>query len=336
MQSCEAWYTAIVTRMYQLVHAFEPDNFDAERYADVSPATYFYELHAAYFVFFTKRADAFFAARNLLADDESRSLFDQLILYKALGHQHVRLPFNTPESRGYRNVTAQWEIGNAADGLTRFAVPAEGGSIRMECWHGNVAANVIWRQYWFERDGHLIMPTTGDHAIDAGACFGDTTLCFASSVGDSGHVYAFDPIPKHCAIARRNVSANPMLAERIRLFPFGLSDSNGTGDGRVRVDRIDPGARLEGDLPTRTIDDLDLPRVDFIKMDIEGSELAALKGGEQSLRRWKPKLAISLYHRPEDFFAIPLWLDSLGLGYRFFLDHYSIHQEESVLYAKAS
>ena len=77
------------------------------------------------------------------------------------------------------------------------------------------------------------------------------------------------------------------------------------------------------------------PRVDFIKMDIEGSELAALRGAEETIRRWRPKLAISLYHRYEDFITIPAWIDALGLGYRFFLDHYSIHAEETVLYATA-
>ena len=64
-----------------------------------------------------------------------------------------------------------------------------------------------------------------------------------------------------------------------------------------------------------------------------GSELAALQGGENVLRRDRPRLAISLYHRSEDFFAIPLWIDGLGCGYRFYLQHYSIHGEETVLYA---
>ncbi len=54
-------------------------------------------------------------------------------------------------------------------------------------------------------------------------------------------------------------------------------------------------------------------------MDIEGSELGALQGGEASIRQWRPKLAISLYHRVEDFFAIPLWLKSLDCGYHFYL-----------------
>jgi hypothetical protein len=77
----------------------------------------------------------------------------------------------------------------------------------------------------------------------------------------------------------------------------------------------------------------DVSRIDFVKMDIEGSELAALQGGERAIRKWRPKLAISLYHRPEDFYTIPQWVDSLRLGYRFYLDHYSIHHEETVLYA---
>ena len=104
------------------------------------------------------------------------------------------------------------------------------------------------------------------------------------------------------------------------------------------VGAIDPCARIVTEaMPTTTIDEAatrsNALRVDFIKMDIEGSELSALRGAESTIRRWQPKLAISLYHRPEDFFSIPSWIDSLGIGYRLFLDHYSIHHEETVLYA---
>jgi hypothetical protein len=106
------------------------------------------------------------------------------------------------------------------------------------------------------------------------------------------------------------------------------------------IQAVNPGARLEEGLPTRTLDGLvtanEIERIDLIKLDVEGSELSALQGGHNSIRRWRPKLAISLYHRPEDFFSIPLWLDSLDCGYRFFIDHYSIHHEETVLYAIAA
>ena len=59
----------------------------------------------------------------------------------------------------------------------------------------------------------------------------------------------------------------------------------------------------------RTIDEvvttLGLPRVDFIKMDIEGYEIPALKGACETLRRFAPKLAISAYHNPRDVVEIP-------------------------------
>jgi hypothetical protein len=90
---------------------------------------------------------------------------------------------------------------------------------------------------------------------------------------------------------------------------------------------------------TLSIDDLvereKLDHLDFIKMDIEGSELAALMGAEQSIRRFRPKLAICVYHRLRDFWEIPQWIDGLGLGYRFHLRHFTIHLEETVLFAEA-
>jgi hypothetical protein len=51
------------------------------------------------------------------------------------------------------------------------------------------------------------------------------------------------------------------------------------------------------------------------------------------LKRFKPKLAIALYHKPEDFWTIPDFLQSLDLGYRFYLGHYTIFEYETVLYA---
>ncbi|HEY8097641.1 MAG TPA: FkbM family methyltransferase, partial [Methylobacter sp.] len=78
-----------------------------------------------------------------------------------------------------------------------------------------------------------------------------------------------------------------------------------------------------------------IPRVDFIKMDIEGAELAALKGASESIQKFKPRLAISLYHRLSDFIDIPSEIRRLHPEYRFYLGHHSVHQEETILYASA-
>lgn len=74
-------------------------------------------------------------------------------------------------------------------------------------------------------------------------------------------------------------------------------------------------------------------RVTYIKMDIEGAELNALKGGANIIEKYKPKLAISLYHKAEDIYEIPLYLKSLVPEYKFYIRHYTDLWEETVLYA---
>jgi len=342
----EPWLDWLFQRMFHLMHTIEKDNFDGDRYRNQSPSTFFVDQHAAYLSFLVRNASAFYRGRALLQDDASQSLFDQLVLFRILGHLHVRLPYNTPQNRARMDVAETWRVEDTTDGgilgrLAIFLAPGQQQEIRVKCWKENVAATFLARQYYFARDGVQISPRAGDHVVDAGGCFGDTALAFADSIGKRGHVYTFDPLPKHCEIMTEAVAMNPHLADRISIFPVGLGSAVTAATSRpIDQDRIDPGAAIvEGSVPITSLDALTaqggIPRVDFIKMDIEGSELAALKGAAATLRRWRPRLAISLYHRPEDLFVIPTWLNELGLGYRLYLDHYSIHHEETVLYAIA-
>lgn len=73
--------------------------------------------------------------------------------------------------------------------------------------------------------------------------------------------------------------------------------------------------------------------VTFIKMDIEGAELEALKGAGLTIQRCKPKLAICVYHKPEDIWEIPNLILDYYPDYKLYLRHYSLHFGETVLYA---
>jgi FkbM family methyltransferase len=142
----------------------------------------------------------------------------------------------------------------------------------------------------------------------------------------------------------RNLDLNPALKKRIEVVENALWNISGKS---VPYSEAGPGTSLtrNGREPgqqhalTVSADDFvtqhRLPKIDFIKMDIEGAELLALQGTRQTLSRFKPKLAICVYHRLEDFFDIPDYLNSLNLGYHFFLRHFTIHAEETVLFARA-
>ncbi len=342
--AAETWRDSMLARFYQCIHVHENDNFDAERFAGQNPAVFQIDLPVMYLKFFFLQFVNLFEARTRLADDASRELLDRLILYRLLSHHHVRVLEDSAAHWRLREQARSMQVG-AADGtgifgqLGMFEVPFDGERIRLTAWPINVAASFLIQQYYFDRGGVSIKPRRGDYLMDVGSCFGDTALAFAASTGSTGHVYAFEMVPTHCRIMQRNLHMNPSLARRITLLPCGLSAVN-RNVGMTPVDDagINPGAHLDFDkYPVRTIDALVdegvIERIDFIKMDIEGSELDALCGAEASLKRWRPRLAISIYHRLEDYFSILRYLAMLDLGYRFFVDHYTIHGEETVLYA---
>lgn len=70
----------------------------------------------------------------------------------------------------------------------------------------------------------------------------------------------------------------------------------------------------------------------FIKMDVEGAEVQALLGAKDTIRKFKPRLAISIYHRPNDILEIPLRINKIRNDYLFYLRHYCSNMSETVLY----
>ncbi len=74
-------------------------------------------------------------------------------------------------------------------------------------------------------------------------------------------------------------------------------------------------------------------RVSFIKMDIEGAEIEALKGARNTILKDKPDLAICVYHRNEDILEIPRNILELDPTYELYLRHYDLTEFETVLYA---
>ncbi len=285
---------------------------------------------------------------GLLADQPSRKLLLDLMAFRVLGQRKVKLPRNTPKywqdiasMSGLRTDAAPIPIKFMNARLGVFNLRPLGYELSCHATPTGLAYTVVQKQYEYHRGEAHCKAEAGDVVIDAGACWGETTMHFAH---EAKTVVAFEFIPSNLEVTRRNIGLNPHLASRVHVVEQPLWDVSGRklyyldhGPASRVGDEAEGRGDWDGSADTATIDEvaarLDLPRIDFIKMDIEGAELPALRGAETSIRKWRPKLAISLYHRPDDFDAIPRYLAGLGLDYRFYLDHHTIFQNETVLFA---
>ncbi len=343
----------VLSRFFADMHHYEgADNYDAARYSSDGvdrSRTFDTRRHVFSMNLLLTKQDRFFQAWSLLGDEDSKRLFIDLLRFQLAGHLHVRLPTNAPEFWGQAARLGHVEVTPSVLGIKGpFGPPQhcefdfEGEHLKVDGCAGALLWPFAYRQYFYEKDGVRIRPERGDHVIDAGACMGETCIAFAQAAGAQGCVYAFDLLDSHLEACRLNFAQNENLS-RFKLFACGLSDTVfEPAQKPVTAGAVNPGFSLIGNsemFPTDTLDRLltagDIPRVDFIKMDIEGSEFNALRGAAETIRRFKPRLAISIYHNLHHFYEVPLFLDALGLGYKFHLGHYTIHGEESILYADA-
>jgi FkbM family methyltransferase len=155
---------------------------------------------------------------------------------------------------------------------------------------------------------------SGDIVLDCGANVG----VFAREALNAGaaKVVAIEPAPENVEVLRRNFK-DEVAAGRVIVYPKGVWDKddvltlkidpeNSAADTFV-IDRKEATGGVQ--VPLTTIDkltaELGLARVDYIKMDIEGAEPNALRGGRNTIAKWKPRLSLSAYHAPDHPQVIP-------------------------------
>lgn len=174
--------------------------------------------------------------------------------------------------------------------------------------------------------------------VDCGAFDGDTSIEFKKWCKQNyKHIYAFEPDKDNNCLCKQNLGED-IHKRKCTVFNKGTwssetvlefsKNSNEAShiceDGTEKIEVLSIDAEL---LNKRN------EKVTFIKMDIEGAELETLKGASQIIKEQKPKLAICVYHKPEDIFTIPEYLRTLNPDYKFYLRHYTFAAWDTVLYA---
>jgi FkbM family methyltransferase len=192
-------------------------------------------------------------------------------------------------------------------------------------------ADLCRKDQYFPKD--LIGLSDSEVFVDGGAYTGDTLLTFIRKTGGRyGRCYAFEPEPAN--IAKLNELAGRQRFRDVSIIGRGLWS-------KAAALRLAPSAAAAGSaiseaggipVETDTVDGA-APDATFIKLDVEGAELEALKGAAAVIERNRPKLAVCVYHRPGDLFEIPLFIKTLVPEYRLYLRQHQPISCETVLYA---
>ena len=164
---------------------------------------------------------------------------------------------------------------------------------------------------------------------DLGAYNGDTIRELAGYAQGLKKVYAFEP-------DRRNFRKLSEYAEnetgfsvlpfnlaawsRCELLTFGDEGNRNSGVGSTPTNaKTAKITEVEADSPDNVIITDGCNRLDYIKYDVEGAEKEAIMGSAELIRRFSPALLVSLYHRSEDIFSLPLMLAKEFPNYSFYL-----------------
>ena len=186
-----------------------------------------------------------------------------------------------------------------------------------------------------------VRPKINDVIVDAGAWKGDVSIEFARYLKNKCKIYAFEPSVANIndmklEIVKANVK-DAVIPVHMGVWDiekeFRLNTKAGFDQGFYLDEHGEEAIQLTS-LNTFSITN----NIDFslIKMDVEGAEIEALKGASNILSTKHPRLQICVYHKSEDLWEIPLFLQQYYPKGNFYFGHHGQHLHESVLYVGSS
>ena len=225
--------------------------------------------------FFNQHKTDIMKARELLADEESRKIYDNVILYKLTGKISFLFGAENQKDETYKLIRAQ-----------NFKVCADLGA-----YNGDTVREVL-------------------------------SLCPAVQ-----KIYALEPdrrnfkkLNNFCSEYQGNAELIPINAaawSNNETLIFG--DEGNRNSGLFAPSSTAKSVEISALAPDRVFEN---EKIDYIKYDVEGAEHEALMGSAQTIKKYRPALLVSAYHKSEDIFSLPLLVHELNADYKLYYRRY--------------
>ena len=268
---------------------------------------------------------------NMLEDDYSKSLFKRIIKYRYMlafypsVHQNIKkeimfsLKYGTISTYKWLSRMASFLI------FRRMLLPKEIGAFAL--------FHIFDMKQYDVRD---IFEVNNDSVIfDIGAWKGDSSYFFSKKCSDDAKIYAFEPDAdayEALKCVKERYKLNNVILENVL-----LSNKEETVDFISMIPNT-PVVKMNAVTVDKFVNDNNIKRIDYIKMDVEGAEKNILEGAKETINKFRPSLAVAVYHGGklfmEDFYKVPIFIKEITEGYKYYIRTFSPWGGETILFCK--
>lgn len=254
-------------------------------------------------------------------------------------------------SQGYEENVYQTNLISQNEQKIREAYELLEDSASKEYWKNSLQMRITRQPLYLKPNANAISVgeyknilelEKGDVIIDCGAYIGDTAQIYMDRLSGDCQIHALEPFGENFFKLSENIKKNEW--RNVKAYHCAIGKAEGKSILHYEKEDFKMGislGKIQGsnteEVEVHTLDQLfmSLPQIDYLKMDIEGQEIAALCGAAEILRQKAPKLMISGYHKLSDFWEIPCLIKKLNPAYKIYVGHAPGVSTEVEYYCKA-
>ncbi|WP_295161500.1 FkbM family methyltransferase [uncultured Brachyspira sp.] len=275
-----------------------------------------------------ERDNSFEIFYNMLEEEYSKNLFKKIVKYRYILSFHrdsftdIKEKIKLSIKYGAINIFS-WGIKRFLFSLQKYKYPKEIENFLLFYIFGLEQYNI---KNIFEVNNESVI-------FDIGAWKGDTAYFFSKKCSLGAKIYAFEPDKNAydtLKIIKEKYKLNNVILENM------LFSSKNEAIDFVSMTPNTPIVKMNAVTVDEFVESNNFNKIDYLKMDVEGAEINILKGSVNTIKKFRPSLAVAVYHGGElfmeDFYKIPIFIKNITENYNYYIRTFSPWGGETILF----